>query len=435
LCPFYFIPIGGLMKVKNIYYGWWLLIALVIVGSIGPMTRYGVPALFPELSSDLGWSRSLIGTAQSVSLWVYSFISILTGLMIDRVGGRKTIFFGGIICLIGWILLSTMHSVWQLFLYYGCVMGIAISFTHLVCVQSVSRKWFVKRGGLAGGIVGSAFAIGTSVFSPLLTSLAADYGWRNVSMVAAFASGIPIMLLAFFVIRNTPESMGLHPDGVLLVESVKPIVKSDGRWNIRKALGTNQFWLLFFSYSLTGIVYNGILGHIVIWGTDLGSTAAAAGIFVTLFNGPSVAARIFGGMMGDRHGKHRILIIGTAMSLGVMILGFLGVSSSVLLAIFAVVIGIAAGFGNTLFAPYLGDLYGRENVGSLFGILTLGWGLIGGVGPLLWGWIYEWTGSYKVALLISAVCYAVALLVVCLVRPLKQPEPVRYILEATKPEK
>jgi MFS family permease len=421
--PFFYFLIGELMKAKRkIFYGWWLLLALVIVGSIGPMTRYGVPALFPELSSELGWSRSLIGTAQSVSLWVYSFISILTGLMIDRIGGRKTIFFGGIICLIGWILLSTMHTVWQLFLYYGCVMGIAISFTHLVCVQSVSRKWFVKRGGLAGGIVGSAFAIGTSVFSPLLTSLAADYGWRNVSLVAAFVSGIPIMLLAFFVIRDTPESMGLHPDGASLVEPVKPIVKSDGRWSLRKALGTNQFWLLFFSYSLTGIVYNGILGHIVIWGTDLGSTAAAAGIFVTLFNGPSVVARIFGGMMGDHHGKHRILIIGTAMSLGVMILGFLGVSSSVLLVIFAVVIGIAAGFGNTLFAPYLGDLYGRENVGSLFGILTLGWGLIGGVGPLLWGWIYEWTGSYKIALLISAICYAVALLVICLVRPLKRTE-------------
>ena len=54
------------------------------------MTRYSITAFFPILSEEFGWSRSLIGTAQSISLWVYSFFSILTGLMIDRIGGRKT---------------------------------------------------------------------------------------------------------------------------------------------------------------------------------------------------------------------------------------------------------------------------------------------------------------------------------------------------------
>jgi MFS family permease len=403
---------------RRIYYGWWVLFALVIVGSIGPMTRYGVPAFFPELSKELGWSRSLIGTAQSVSLWVYSFVSIFTGLMIDRIGGRKTILIGGGICLVGWLLLSTVNSVWQLFLYYGFVMGVAISFTHLVCVQAISRKWFVKRGGLAGGIVGSAFAIGTSIFSPLLTSLASGFGWRNVSLVAAFVSGVPIMLLAYFVIKDTPESVGLHPDGEIPIVTKTSVVDKGNRWSVSKALKTRQFLLLFFSYSLTGIVYNGLIGHVVIWAVDLGSTAAAAGIFVTLFNGPSVAARVFGGAMGDKHGKQKILLVGTSLSLAVVLLGLFGTTSPVMLAFFAVVLGLAVGFSNTLFAPYLGDLYGRENVGSLFGILTLGWGLIGGVGPLLWGWIYDLTGGYKSALVLSAACYAMALVITSLIRPL-----------------
>ncbi len=413
---------------KRIFYGWILLAALVILGAIGPMTRYSVSAFFPDLSQDLGWSRSLIGTAQSVSLWVYSFVSILTGLMIDRIGGRKSVLFGGIICLVGWLLLSTMNSVWQLFLYYGGIMGIAISFTHLVCVQSISRKWFIKKAGLAGGIVGSAFAVGTSIFSPLLTSLASDYGWRSVSLVAAFVSGIPIILLALFVIRDTPESMGLSPDGNPPSVPSPQTGGNDKHWSVREALKTRQFWLLFISYSLTGVVYNGIIGHIVIWAVDLGSSAAAAGIFVALFNGPSVAARICGGMMGDWYGKQKILIIGTAMSLLVALFGFFGVASATMLTVFIIIIGLAAGFSNTLFAPYLGDLYGRQNVGSLFGILTLGWGLIGGVGPLLWGRIYDWTGGYQIALFISVVCYAVALAAVCMIRPLKEPVAAKMTL-------
>ncbi len=402
---------------KKIFYGWWVLVALVVVGALGPMTRYSIPAFFPILAEEFGWSRSLIGTAQSISLWVYSFFSILTGLMIDRIGGRKTILIGGAVCLVGWLLLSSMDSVWQLFLYYGFVMGVAISFTHLVCVQAVSRKWFISRGGLAGGIVGSAFAAGTSVFSPLLTSLASEFGWRAISMVTGIVSSVVIIALAYFVIRDTPESIGLHPDGKQMeITEPKTAGKGDNR-ELFKALKTRNFWLLFISYSLTGIVFNGIMGHLVVWGVDLGSTAAAAGIFITLFNGPSIAARVLGGAMGDRFGKKKILIVGTTLSLGVVLAGLLGISSPVTLAVFTVVLGLAAGFANTLFAPYLGDLYGRKNVGSLFGILTLGWGLIGGVGPLLWGWVYDWTGSYTSALVLSSVCYAAALLITLFVRP------------------
>jgi len=412
---------------RKIFYGWWVLVALVVVGALGPMTRYSITAFFPILSEEFGWSRSLIGTAQSISLWVYSFFSILTGLMIDRIGGRKTILIGGVTCLIGWILLSTMNSVWQLFLYYGFVMGMAISFTHLVCVQTVSRKWFISRGGLAGGIVGSAFAVGTSIFSPLLTSLASEFGWRTVSMVMAGISSVVIITLGYFVIRDTPESVGLHPDGKLPVVPEKTNTANDGSWSLRNALKTRQFWLLFISYSLTGIVYNGIIGHLVVWGVDMGSTAASAGIFVTLFNGPSIVARISGGAMGDRFGKKRILVIGTILPLIVVLFGLFGITAPAILAVFTVILGLAAGFSNTLFAPYMGDLYGRKHVGSLFGILTLGWGLIGGTGPLLWGWIYDVTGNYTSALVLSAACYAIALLATFFVRPLREKKKIHVV--------
>jgi MFS transporter, OFA family, oxalate/formate antiporter len=418
---------------KGIFYGWWVLAALVIVGSTGPMARYSTSAFFPAFSSELGWSRSLIGTAQSISLWSYSILSIFTGFMIDRVGGRKTIFLGGILCTAGWLLISTIHSTWQLFIYYGLVMGAAVSFTHLVCVQSISRKWFVKRGGLAGGIVGSAFALGTAIFSPVLTSLAADFGWRNVSLVAAFASGIPIILLAYFVIRDTPETVGLHPDDEFPSVQKGPVVKRK-TWNLKGALKTRQFGALFVAYSLIGVVYNGLLGHLVIWAVDLGSTSAAAGIFVTLFNGPSIAARIFGGIMGDRHSKHRIIIIGTFCTLIIILLGFVGTTSPVMLGVFVVATGLAIGFSNTLFAPYLGDLFGRENVGSLFGILTLGWGLIGGVGPMLWGELHDRLGSYKPALLISAICYMVAVATLFIIKPLKTKAENQNSEPETKPD-
>jgi MFS family permease len=409
-------------KKPRSFYGWWVLAALFIIGCIGPLARYSLSAFFPPISTELGWSRSLIGSAQSLSLWVYSFVSLFTGWMADRYGGRKTILVGGVITLAGWMLLSSVYSLWQLFVYYGIVMAISVSFTHLVPLQSTSRKWFVKHGGLAGGIVGSAFALGTAIFSPILTSTAGDFGWRNVSMVAAVASGIPIIILAYFVIRDTPESVGQHPDGISMPALQEHSLPSSEQWRVRDSLRTGQFWILFWVYSLLGIVYNGILGHLVIWSVDLGSSVTLAGIFVTLFNGPSIIARVMGGFLGDKYGKRKILFIGICFSLVIVLIGYKMVTSPLLLGVFAVVLGLSMGFSNTLFAPYLGDLFGREYVGSLFGILTLGWGLIGGVGPLVWGAIYDHIGSYNLALLVSAACYAVTLVILMLIKPLKKKD-------------
>jgi MFS family permease len=298
-------------------------------------------------------------------------------------------------------------------------MAIAVSNTHLVPVQATSRKWFIRRAGLAGGIVGSAFALGTALFSPILTATSVSFGWRPVSVVSAFVTGVPIMLLAYLVVRDTPESIGQHPDGEGAATRGAGHGPGGRLWVVKDALRTPQFWLLFAVYSLLGIVYNGLLAHLVIWGVDLGSSVAAAGLFVTMFNGPSIIARVAGGIAGDRYGKRKIVMIGTSFALVMALAGWLVIDSPAILVAFCVLVGLGIGLSNTLFAPYLGDLFGRENVGSLFGVLTLGWGLIGGLGPLVWGTIYDSTGSYSLALLLSACCYAVAILMLVLVRPLK----------------
>jgi MFS family permease len=408
-------------ELRKVFYGWWVLIALFIVGNLGPMGRYSLTAFFPAISSELAWSRSTVGTAQSVSLWAYSFLSILTGWMIDKLGSHKTIFLGGLFCLIGWILLSSVNSLWQLYFYYGLIMAIAVSNTHLVPLQATSRKWFVKRAGLASGIISSAFAIGTAIFIPLLTLTSSIYTWRQVSIVAAFVVGIPIMLLAYFVIRDTPESMGEYPDGIQAASNIT--IEQENlldRGNVKNFLKTPQFWLLFAAYGLIGNVFNGLLAHLVIWAVDLGSTDAAAGVFVTVFNGPSILARISSGWLGDKYGKKRIMIFGSAFSSLVMLTGWLIIDSSNQLIVYAIIFGIGAGFTSTLFAPYLGDLFGRQNIGSSFGILTLSWGLIGGLGPTIWGVVLETSGSYNLALLISSMCYALAGVMLFMVRPMKE---------------
>ena len=95
---------------QGIFYGWWVVIALFGVGMVGSMIRYSMTAFFPFISSELGWSRSIIGSAQTLTMLAYALFVPLVGWMLDRIGARKTIFIGGLINLGGWILVSMTNS-------------------------------------------------------------------------------------------------------------------------------------------------------------------------------------------------------------------------------------------------------------------------------------------------------------------------------------
>lgn len=403
---------------QRIFYGWWVVIALFGVGMVGSMVRYSLTAFFPFISSELGWSRSLIGSGQTLSVLIYALLVPFVGWITDRVGGRKIIFIGGLINLCGWILLSTMKSLWQLYVYYGLITAVAVGMNHYVPIQATGRKWFIKRAGLVGGILVAAFAVGTSILIPLLTTMASSSGWRTTSLICGSAFGLFILFLALFVIRDTPESIGLSPDGEGLTQTFlgKKEVTAE-TWPVKEALKTSQFWLLFITYSLPGIPLNGLLAHLVMWGVDLGSSRAAAGIFITALTLPMAVGAPLGGWLGDKYGKKRIIAIGFLCALLIMLWAWQGVHTPQQLILFGIMVGISLNLPLGLFTPYLGDLFGRANVGSLFGILTLGWGLIGGTGAFLWGIIFDTSGSYNFACLVSTICYAIAVAAVMFVQP------------------
>jgi len=407
---------------KGFFYGWWVLAALFVVNMFGPMGRYSLTALAPFIQEELLWTKSQIGMAFSIHLWVCSFLALLVGWMLDRIGGRRVIFLGGLFLLIALALVSRVSTLWQFYFFFGVLTALGVSMTFFVPGQATSRRWFIKKAGLAGGIIAAAFGVGSAVLSPVLTGMAGSIGWRTTWFICALGFGIIIMLLAWLVIRDTPESIGLHPDGMAEAPpeaDVTSSVTGEAVWSVKEALRTSPFWLLFVAFSLFFIPINGMLTQVVIWGVDLGEPMATAGIFMTAVTLPAVPLKILGGWLGDRYGKRGILILAYCASLLIMVGAWLTVGSRSSLFIVAVLFGMSYGVPIALLVPYLGDLYGRTSLGTLVGILTFGLTFIGGCGPLIWGSIADITGSYNLACLVSAICYAIAVVALMLIKPEK----------------
>lgn len=373
-------------------------------------------AFLPFIMSELG--RETIGLAQSLAMWLYALFVLLAGPLLDRIGSRKTFLIGGAVTILGWVLLSTAQSPWQLYIYYGVLLALAVAMTHYVPLLATTRKWFTKRAGVAVGITASAWAVGHAIFIPVMTGMADSQGWRYTSLVLGICFGAVIIICALFVIRDTPESMGLRPDGEGAPPPDDYTVAAEVSWDIKSALKTPQFILLFTAYSIYNIGLNGFVFSVVAWGTDLGSPEATAGIFATAFAVPMVIGTIAGGWLGDKYGKTRLMPIGLMIGTAAMLYGGLGVHTQQGLIVLAIGVGLGTGLQVSLYVPLLGDFFGRARVGSLWGILCFGYGLIGGCGPLLWAMLREATGYYNMAALVSAVCYAIGVVALLFVRPM-----------------
>jgi MFS family permease len=406
-------------KKQPIFYGWWIVAGLFVIDAVASLGRYNLAAFLPFIRRDLGWSLPTIGLAQSIAIWLYALSVLLAGALVDRIGSRKTFLIGGSVTIAGWVLFSTSRSPWQLYLYYGVLLALAVGMTHYVPVMATIRKWFIKRAGLVAGITGSAWALGNSIFVPVMTGLADSNGWRNTSLVLGICFGAVIILCALFIVRDTPESVGLYPDGESSPAHANGTKSPEVSWGVKRALRTPQFLLLFTSYSVYNIGTNGLSANVVTWGTDLGSPAASAGIFSTAFAVPWMIGSLAGGWLGDKYGKGRIIPIGLVVAMASMLYGWLGVHTQRSLVVLSIGVGLGTGLQVPLYAPLLGDLFGRARVGSLFGILTFGYGAVGGWGPLIWATLRQSTGYYNTAALVAAVCYAVAVVAVLLVRPMR----------------
>jgi len=409
---------------RNIFYGWWVVIALFFVGMLGPMARYTVTAFGPFISEEMGWGATSIGLALSLNLWIYALASIPVGWLIDRIGSRRVMALGSVLLFLGLWWLSKVHALWQLYLAIGFVVGIGVSMTHFLATQSTARKWFTKKAGLAGGVLTAAFWIGSGTLSPLLTGMGSTMGWRNASFGYGVGICIIIILLAWLVIRDTPESMGLLPDGDIVREEPGRAGKmaEEISWKSGEALRTRSFWMIIIGYALVGIPGQGLLGHLILWGVQLGWPKATAGVFLSAFTLTLSCTAIPGGWLADRFGKRQVLMVSYGLSTILCLACWLFVQSAtsliILMAVFGTVYGMSAGPG--LWSAYVGDVFGRGSVGRLFGILTLGYGLIGGSGPLLWGWVYDATGQYNLACLLSAFCFVLVILCLVFAKPVRK---------------
>ena len=380
--------------------------------SIGALFAYGV--FFKEFQAEFGWSRATISGASSLAFIVMGAVGILAGRLNDRIGPKILITLSGASLGIGYLLLSYMQTPWQLYLFYGLLVGVGYS-THDVITLSTIARWFVKRRGMMSGIVKVGTGCG-QLFVPLIaTALIAAFGWRTSCFVIG-ATALAALVAVAQVMRRDPQGLGLLPDGINAEPAGYVIAAGEGGLSLSAAARTGQFWTICVAEFAIFFCLLTIIVHIVPYARDQGlEPSIAAGVLSTI-GGVSMLGRAVIGTANDRIGGKRTLII----CFMILVCGLIWLQiakEAWMLFIFAAIYGFAHGGLFTVMSPTVAELFGTGSHGLLFGIVLFSGTLGGAIGPLMAGRIFDLAGSYRLVFLILSAMALIGFFLITTLRP------------------
>ncbi|MFC1864274.1 MFS transporter [Chloroflexota bacterium] len=394
---------------------------IVIASSFILLVMHGVGStfsvFFSSLQTEFNANRATISGVISVTFFLEGLYAIAIGRLTDRYGPRVVITVCGIIFGIGYILMSQVGELWQLYIFYPVIVGIGISSGNVALLSTVTR-WFVKNRGLMTSIVKVGTGAGIFIVPLVASLLISNYGWRQAYLILGLFGLVWIVTIAQ-ILKRDPEKMKLKPYGMYDANGAVSNLTSKVQLSFQDTIRTHQFWAVSAIYFASWYASQSVMIHSVSFALDNGIPITQAAGIVAIIGATSIAGRLVMGITGDRLGNRLALII--CFSVLIVALSWLQFAGELWrLYLFAVVYGFAHGGFYAIMSPLIAELFGTVSHGANFGMVLFLGQMGGAVGPVVTGRIFDTTESYQLAFLIL-----IAVSIVALALSITQIKPVQ----------
>ncbi len=388
---------------------------LVMAVSWGLYSVFGV--FFSPLLDEFGWARATTAGAFSLSMILSGILGVVMGGLADKYGPRIVVTVCGLFLGSGYLLMSQVNSLWQLYLIYGVVIGIGVSGVWVPLLSHVAR-WFTAKRSLITGIVSSGLGAGGLIAPPLISRLITSSDWRLSYIIQGCLILFIMLIGAQFLKRKPVQNEQLKP--VTLPAKQEEHNPGMYSFSLIEAVRTSQFWLTFTVFTCLGFCGFSIMIHLVPHAIDLNISALKSSTILSTLNGITILGNfVLGGYIGDKIGNKKVFIIGSIF-MAATLFWMLSVSSEWMLYLFSVVFGLALGGMGTSESPLIARVFGLRSHGLIFGFLGLGYTIGSSLGPVVMGYIFDSTGSYQAGFLVCAIIACISLIMSLLLRPTKK---------------
>lgn len=398
------------MNTRVIFYGWWIVAATFLAFTAHSGIYYSFGVFFKPLQLDLGWTRADVSWAISLQVVIHGASYMFTGALMDRHGPRKVIPPFAILLFTGYVLLGQTSALWQLYLFYGVLVGIGYGIG-FVPLTSVVARWFSERKGLALGIAASGTGVGTMIMPPLVSYIILYAGWRIAFCIAGLFL-LVVFLAAAFILRRDPQEKGLAPYGHGRVRVPQQVATEDRHKSqmgstLSEALRSGQLWIVILVFAAFFFGQQMVMFHVVNYATDIGISATLAASILSFVGIGSLVGRLAVGALSDKLGIKRLLLF-CFVSMTIVLSCLILIRSMVLFTVFGLVFGFLYGGVIPLQVALVNRLFGSKALGAILGVVVFGVTIAAASGPLLAGYVFDATQSYYHAFVLGSVLTGVA---------------------------
>lgn len=399
-------------KKQGPFYGYVVAGAAFFVLTLISGTLYTYGVFLKPLEAEFGWSSASTAGAYSVGLFVMGILFMVFGRLNDRLGPRVVIMVSSVFIGVGYILMSRINSLWQLYLFRSVIVAIGTG-GGFVPMSSTVARWFVKRRGIMTGIVTAGVGVGTVIMPPLASWLIERYDWRTSFLVIGVINLVLLMAIAQFLKRD-PAQVGQSPYG--LEEAESSLASNASGLSLVEAARSGQFWMACVIFLLFGSGLHSGLVHIVPHAINLKIPALTAATVLATSGMVSIIGRIGIGAFSDRVSRKASLILTLALMAG----AFLWLQWATVLwglYVFAVIFGFGTGGTVALESTIAAEMFGLKGHGAILGAIALGATTGGAIGSYVAGHLFDITGNYRLAFALFAAIVALGLALAIMLKP------------------
>jgi len=369
------------MQTSN--YRWVIVAAGGLLGCVAVGGMFSLPVLLQPIARDPGWSVAGISSAMTIGFLAMAFASMIWGTLSDRFGPLPVVLTGSIVIAASLALASRANSLIEFQLLFGLMVGAATAAIFAPLMATVTG-WFDTHRSLAVSLVSAGMGMAPMTMSPLAAWLVSRHDWRTTMLILAgivAAIMIPVSLLV------------RRPPALAASAAAAGDAGPQPEMSRSEALRSPQFIILLATNFFCCATHSGPIIHTVSYAISCGIPLIDAVSIYSVEGLAGLFGRIGFGLLGDRFGAKRVLVIG-------LLVQAFGALAYVFVRELAAFYAVAVMFGfiyagvMPLYAVLVRENFPLRMLGTVMGGIAMAGSLGMATGPIAGGLIYDTFASY-----------------------------------------
>jgi MFS family permease len=366
-------------------YAWWRLVLTLILGTVACVGNWSVVVLLPTLQVEFDTVRGGASLPYTCTMLGFAFGGVAMGRLADRIGIVAPVLVGAFLLCIGYIAAALTTNIWQ-FAACSLVIGLgsAAGFSPLISDLSL---WFSRHRGLAVAFAASGSYLSGAVWPMAIEHFQTTQGWRTTHVgIGLF---VPLVMVPIGLLLRRRLKAANYVQGEAVTEAARNELGLSP--NVLQAILVVAGFACCMAMSMPQV-------HIVAYCGDLGYGVAVGTQIIALMLGLGVVSRLASGAVADRIGAGPMLILGSSMQAAALLL-YLFFNSQSSLYVISGLFGLFQGGIVPMYAVIIRKYLPPREAGIRISLVLMATVLGMACGGLAAGYIFDATGSYRLAFL------------------------------------